>query len=481
MTMGDSSYENICIFHIMDGLRDGLSHFSGPSRVALIYAIDEGEPLRIYDPQGLLEGHEPRLREYYLESDGWKKNLVAPDNLNFPGFIDDPALQLSGVIAFGGSSPAFRYQMWFTEHHPDLCSVGPTKRWMENAVALLVQDIATSNILRIGTSGYVLQTYATHAVRDHIVDERALHMGLDTHLRIFPILDAVLAISKTPEEGLWPRGKLVFVEPRDIPDIKFLTRFPPLQQPLLQNHKHVRKLMQAVENSNRKLISDGKTIVGIARGRIPQFRVVADFQGGYGFLRLDSELICSFYDGGFHSSNRRANLVQVEEMLLELDMDQVRRYALFKVVSTLVNSARDRKHGCTLVIDPSIPPIPLSGQALETPLDLGKEHILDLGKSLAKVDGALHITKDLRLHGFACLLDGPSVPGENNARGARFNSALRFTSQHSRLIVIVVSSDRPVSIIQGGVELNARCEWRTATACSATPPSLEAWLELAGG
>jgi hypothetical protein len=478
--MSDSAYENICIFHILDGLRDGLSHFSGPSRVALIYAIAPGAPLRIYDPQDLLEGHELRLREYYLESDAWKKNLVATDRLNLPVFTDDPSLQLAGLIAFGGSAPAFCYQMWFTEHHPDICSIGPTKRWLENAVVLLVQDMAASNILRIGTSGYVLQTYATHAVRDCIVDERARRMGLDTHLRIFPILDAILAISKTPEEGLWPRGQLVFVEPRDIERINFLTRFPAMQQPLLQNHKHVRKLLQAVEQSTRVLISDGASIIGIARGRMPDFRVVADFRGGYGFLRMDNDLIASFYDGGFHSSNRRANLVQVEEMLLELDMDQTRRYALFKVISALVNSARDRKHGCTLVIDPNTPPIPLSGQSLEVPLNLGKDHILDLAKSLAKVDGALHISTDLHLQGFACLLDGPRVPGENNARGARFNSALRFTSLHSRLIVIVVSSDRPVSIIQNGVELNARCEWRTTSACSATPPVLNDWLEQAG-
>ena len=300
-------------------------------------------------------------------------------------------------------------------------------------------------------------------------------------MRIFPILDAVLAISKTPEEGLWPRGKLVFVEPREIDQIHFLTRFPPMQQPLLENHKHVRKLMQSVENSNRRLISDGKSIIGVARGKMPDYRVVADFRGGYGFLRLDTDFICSFYDGGFHSSDRRANLVLVEELLLEVEMEPARRYSLFKIINGLVNSARDRKHGCTLVIDPHTPPIFLSGQSLETPLNLDKPHILDLAKSLAKVDGALHITTDLLLHGFACLLDGPCVPGENNARGARFNSALRFTSKQPKIIVVVVSSDRPVSIIQGGVELNARCEWRTATACSATPPTLTSGWSLFPG
>ena len=96
---------------------------------------------------------------------------------------------------------------------------------------------------------------------------------------------------------------------------------------------------------------------------------------------------------------------------------------------------------------------------MENPLDLREPAYLELAKSLAKVDGALHVGSDLHMHGFACLLDGRSVPGEDRARGARFNSALRFTSEHENIIVVVVSSDRPVSVIKEGVELTARCEW----------------------
>jgi len=102
--------------------------------------------------------------------------------------------------------------------------------------------------------------------------------------------------------------------------------------------------------------------------------------------------------------------------------------------------------------------------------------LLALAKSLAKVDGALHIGSDLHLHGFACLLDGRAIQGENRARGARFNSALRFTAEHKNLIVVVLSSDRPVSVIQGGVELSAQCEWEAFSKLSSTPPTLKEWL-----
>ena len=72
--MKNDSIKNLYLFHITDGLRQGLSHFSGPSRVALIYAEKDVDPIRIYDPHDLLRGHEPKLEEIYLSSEGWRMN-----------------------------------------------------------------------------------------------------------------------------------------------------------------------------------------------------------------------------------------------------------------------------------------------------------------------------------------------------------------------------------------------------------------------
>jgi len=62
-----------CLADTADGLRDGLSHFSGPSRAAVIYAVRPDDPVCIYDPQHLLKGHEPRFKELYLDSDDWRQ------------------------------------------------------------------------------------------------------------------------------------------------------------------------------------------------------------------------------------------------------------------------------------------------------------------------------------------------------------------------------------------------------------------------
>jgi len=466
-------------FHIFEGLQEGLSHYSSTSRVAVIYAVRPGDPLYIYDPQSLLRGHEPKLKELFIDSDKWMAN---PDRkISEGGYgrlmpVANP--ELTGLISFGGKSESMFYQIWFTEPHPDMCSTGPPERWLEHAAWLLSKDIAAEYKYYTGTSGYVLREYATHAVRDFIVDELNVRVGMDIELRIYPILDAVLGISKTMEEGSWPRGELVFVEPSSIRHLHFMTRFFEGERPNLQNFKHARKLLQAVEYSERKLVSDGRSIVGITSGdNLPDAKIVADFRGGHGFLKLNYDLICSFYDGRFHSSTRRTKLVQLEEILLDSTIEpESGIYELFKAVCDIIHNSEDKKFGCTLVVDLNKQPISIPGQHLEEPLNLRELQSLELTKSLSKLDGALHIGSDMHLHGFACILDGKSIPGEDLSRGARFNSALRFSAEHGNIVIAVVSSDRPVSIIQGGLELNATCAFAPVSSRLPNPPTLLKWL-----
>ncbi|HSQ86552.1 MAG TPA: DNA integrity scanning protein DisA nucleotide-binding domain protein [Desulfobacterales bacterium] len=477
--MSIESFRNLCLFYTLDGLRDGLSHFSGPSRAALIFAVKPDDPICIYDPQNLLHGHEPILKELYLQSNQWRKGVSENVlKMMLSGHIHaEKNLQLAGLISYGGRSRSIFYQMWFTEHHPNMCSIGPTECWLEHAVWFLSHDFATQDPLYVRTSGNVLREYATHAVRDYIIDQMNVVLGWDTQIRVYPILDAVLGISMTREERAWPVGELSFVEPKAISEVEFLARFPLLEQPNLNNFKHIRKLLQSVENSNRKLISDGKTIVGIASGVADKFHITVDFKGEYGFLSINGNPVCSFSNGSFHSTTHQAKLVEVEEALLESNIDSATGHKLFKIITRIVHMAERKKYGCTLVIDLNDSPIEIAGQKSEIALDLTKEPFLRLSEALAKLDGALHIGADLKLHGFACLLDGLAVPGEDRSRGARFNSALRFTAANAKIIVVVVSVDRPISVIQEGVELNAQCEWKPVHGCIAPPPTLEQFLK----
>lgn len=476
--MFSESVKHLCIYNILDGLREGLTQYSGLSRAALIYAETPGDKIRIYDPQELLRGHEPKLEELYLTSASWQSYPSSFTGLNtFGQVFPEENLQLAGLISFGGKSSSLFYQMWFTEHHPDMCSIGPTEKWLEHAVYLLSHDYAYEDIVYSNMTRYVLREYTTHAIRDYVLDELNKRIGWDSRMWIYPLLEAILGISKTREEGAWPRGQLVFIDSREIGNMSFLVQFPVHERPRLENNKHVRKLLISVEHSERKLVSDGESIVGISENELPDFRITADFRGHYGILRMAGEPVCSFSDGSFHSSTHKANLVHLEESLLETRLENHFRDLLFKLTSEIVRDAGERKHGCTLVLDLNDPPIDIPGQQLVSPIALEKEDCLIFAKSASKVDGALHIGGDAMLHGFACLLDGRSVPGENRARGARFNSALRFTTEHQDVIVVVVSVDRPVSIIRGGVELTAQCEWRPFTGLAKQPPALKEWIK----
>ena len=475
--MNQSFYHKLCITNILNGVAEGLSKFSHPSKVALIFAAQEDDPVSIFDPQNILRGHESKLKEiFYDNQDEWRLGIKEKISGQPQGYlVPENDLALSGLISFGGSCKDFFYQMWLTDHHPDMCSIHPTERWLEQAACLLVHDY-NLRTAAINSSDYVLKNYSLQAIADFIVDERDRNLGFDSKILIPPILNDILNISKTREEGSWARGALFFTDPQRLKEISFITKIQKHERPVISNVKHIRKLLVAVENSERKLVSDGCTIIGITDSDIPDYAITAEFRGDHGFLRLGNKKISSFFDGSFHSTTREARMVELEELLLDSDLDTEKSTLLFQLISHLVHSAGRGRHGCTLVVDLNETPAHLSGHVLEPSLSLLEPKNIKLACSLLKIDGAVHITSDLCIYGFGCLLDGKTINWENMARGARYNSALRFSADHSRVIVVVVSADRPVSIIYNGIEINAFSHWRPVYQYTPEPVSLKKYL-----
>ena len=476
--MSNNPFVSRCLRETLGGLREGLSLFSGLSRSAIIFSLKKNAELKVYDPQNLLRGHEPKLQAIYCHGKDWCKPIDTTFFKNMYNYIEPQAnLQLDGLISTGGSSGPVYYQMWFTEHHPNICSVLPTECWLEHAVLRFSHDMANDSTLYTGISGNFLREYATHAVHDCIVDKAEKFLGLDFQIHIYPVLEAILGISKTNEEGVRPYGALTFVEPRFLQDIQFLARFKTSEQPVLSNFKHVRKLLQAVEHSDRTLISEGKNIVGIADRHISHFNVTADYNGKLGFLSVGGETLCSFHDGSYSSNTHRAKLFEVEEALLDFDLEPSIGSDMFRVIAALVHNAENKKFGCTFVIDLAPVPTATAGQGLTPPINLRQSSTLALAAALSKVDGALHIRADLHLYAFACLLDGHRVANEDRSRGARYNSALRFTSQHPQTIVVVVSADRPASIFLQGKELSNSFDANFSARRDLFPKPLREWLK----
>ncbi len=473
----DNSFASQVVSEILSGLRDGLTKFSGPSRVAVIYRLGIADDFYVCDPENLLRGHETIIRRKFFSDD--EQPVSTPHGLCDAPYshIDRVAnLELDGIISYGGQSGPVPYQMWLTDHHPEIVSIGPTKRWLEHAALRFSHDVANKQELYSGISGRFLSEYATHAVHDHVMHELKNSASHANRFAIYPILHGILGISKTREERKSPHGELVFIDPADIDTIDFMARFDQSELPELDNHKHVRKLLQAVQKFRNRLVSNGTQILGIARGRIDAFHLSADFRGLFGFFRVNDQTVCSFADGAYSSATHQAKLFQVEEALLDYDLDSSVRSSLFHIISSIVHYAETEYFGCAVVLDLNRPISLIAGQNLAQPLDLERSNILDLACDLARVDGALQVGTDRRLHRFACLLDGPTIPTEDRARGARYNSALRFTNRNPDTIIVVISSDRPVSVIRNGREYMSNANRRLFNGPEVHPQILQNWL-----
>ena len=479
MIKNDNNFIEKLVSEILTGIRDGLSKFSGPSSVAVIYQLSAEDEIYICDPQSLLRGHESKISATFFNDDTGPF-IIQHQLVNKPYSHIDPVenLMLDGIISYGGHSAPVFYQMWFTEHHPELLATSPTERWLEHAVLRFSHDAANAEDLYTGISGRFLREYGAYAVHDQIRNEQNRWRKGISELDIYPILNAVLGISRTREEQQSPHGELVFIDPTNVGSVDFLARFRRSEQPLLDNFKHVRKLLLSVQNFHYKLVSDGIHILGVARGRIECFNISADFRGLFGFLKLNGQTICSFSDGAYSSQAHQAKLFEVEEVLLDYQIDSTIRNSLFHIVSSIVHYAETEYFGCAIVLDMNTPLTLIAGQNLEQPLDLERSNMLDLACDLARVDGALQVGVDRQLHRFACLLDGPSIAGEDRSRGARYNSALRFTAQHDQTMIVVVSSDRPVSVIHDGIEHSGTCALHLADSNIIEPQVLRQWLDI---
>lgn len=473
-TAKSSLFFERCMIDTLHGLREGLSMFSGKSRIAVIFSLNKDSEYYIFDPQNLLGEHAPKLRDIFSNPD---KPFIVEDCLCADNH-SDPLIELNGLICCHSSSPSINYQVWYTEHHPDICSPEPIKYWLEHTTHCLSQDLTAQPELYTGISGNFLREYSTHAIRNFLVNKIRSDLGQNIYFPIYNLLNSILGISRTKEEGAKASGQIMFVEPKYIlPEVLFLAKFDEDQQPQLVNFKHVRKLLQAVENSNRYLVSDGQKILGISNSKPPAHSLTVNFQGKIGFVHYNNEIVCSFADGSYKANSHQARLVEIEEILLDYPLDSETRASFFKIVEALVHNAQDNGFGGSIIIDLHNSPISLAGQAVSPPLDLQQFTKLKLACALTKVDGALHIRSDLKLHGFACLMDGYQLNHENRARGARYNSALRFTYHHPKTIVVVVSSDRPVSIIHRGQEYTGSLYAGVKESCMLRPQKLEEWLD----
>jgi hypothetical protein len=469
---------HLAVFHLLRGLQQGLSRFSGQSRVALVMAVERDGPLSVWDPQDLLEEHQREIFDYYIRRSAWTQNLIRVDDSPGDSGKSVGCARLPGIIGVGYTSAGVYYQAWFAEHHPRAPGSGVIDRWLKHAAYVLSCEPFRWGRPRIHprTLGTALEWYTLQAIQGYLESELSSMVGRGTRLSIDDVLSDIAGISTTYEEGRRASGKLVIVEEELLPNFNFLATFPQSDTLRLGNWKHTRKLLSTVQDTPLGLVTDGHRIVGISGGKLPAYALSVEFKSGRGEISLNKVPVCTVSDGRFYSSRLTPNLEALGTALNRIGLRATATKRLLAIVSRIAETAIQERHGCTLVIDPTKTPRDLGGQRMEPAIDLKQAKLMRLAFSMAKVDGALHIDVRGFLHAFGCILEGASVHNEDHSRGARFNSALRFSAVNQNLVPVVISEDRHLFVFLHGIHLTEPSVYPPIAEIKARPTPLSEWL-----
>jgi len=274
----------------------------------------------------------------------------------------------------------------------------------------------------------------------HLMEHVAWRVDRDRFAGRETLLTACNTISSLFYEKSVGHGKLLLAR-KDHPGLQSLLRFP--RPPKLQDYRGARKLLETTL-SKLPLHSDTEELFGLVS------------LNGYDGLAEDVfeiEIV-----GHHHWELRHAGVtlmrVNYGEPALprptfnrqKLRSDITRIFRESPVVNhdkliALVEQAERESHGTTLVISAAAA-AEAARLAPQATLIAPQELNANLLRHLTPIDGALLIGPDATCHAIGVILDGDATDQGDAARGARYNSAVRYVaSRDHACLAVVVSSD----------------------------------------
>lgn len=461
---------------IFRGLHSGANNSLGATEIALIFSAgDSPAELQVIDPLSVLRPHRASLKTQYtsasfvdISTSRLRTDFSAVKAVEVDGFSTGSRLESAAFQAHGAP-----FVQFFGRHFEGTAfDRGSLKLYLRKAGWLLAVAFSDHDTRSGGRQ--VLETLA-----NQLLIEVVVKVTLEREQRIRAVLESISAISRTKEEGKRPRGTLAFVPDSNL-DSNDLTVTLGSPRPRLANAKHVCKLLPGTDgisarasntHQRRMLVTDGVHILGILDGEIPPSSLAAVFgsSGGEFLLRSKSDprLIGAFSDGFFFLSKADSFRKTLDrEILRKRLVPGKMRDRLVQAISDMISLARLRGHGCSIAVGPQESKLPRwsSGERIPRGLPLldtsrkPPEVInsnVDIAANVAAIDGALHISPRGKLLAFGALLDGMQTKDdqEDRARGARHNSAIRFTSYRRKMVVVTASEDGPVSVFSDGKAL----------------------------
>lgn len=314
----------------------------------------------------------------------------------------------------------------------------------------------------------------THTKDGGIGEQPAVHQDA---------LDLIGRLSTAVEEGQRHSGALVFASERtaaEFPQVASLSRNT---QPRIHEVKRLGKLLAGTRDARDPevglLVADGVAVGYVPLGQaLPKRALVVRFANGVGRIAVGDRPLARVRDGDFLAHDPPDPLAGLDPALRHVGV--VDGTTLPGVLATRIvaEHAARRRHGCTVVIDCRPRPTPLAGHVLDPPPDataLTRNRVL---QGLAEIDGAVQITLKGNVVAFGALLDGPQHEHEDLSRGARFNSALRFSHANPGVVIVVCSSDGGATVAAAGRTFPVRAPTRYAVELNEIP-TLDDWLDAA--
>jgi len=466
---------HIATFHVIEGLRVGLSQFNsnapfpsryaGNARVALILRVKDDQRIWIYDSQSLLTAHKSELAKYFesLTIFEYPKEH-SPNTLSHEGEIELP-----GLVSWSIRSHSAPFAAFFTDRPVGIRSAELIKTWLASGCWLLQQDLFYGQSFRFPNSSMIaMESFAIHAVEDYLRSQLRELKREDIDIRF--ALETILGVSVKTEEGRRPSGKLVFCGDHSKDGIEYAASFE--EGSALSNHKHVSKLLGMVDQ-NSFLVAIDKKVVGIGKESPPANAVTAKFDRGKAVLFIGEDELCSVSNGQFHAASS-GQLELLKDVIgnLELNFNVVQ----IELVDRLIENVRRNGHGCTLVIPGEKHSDTPRGEYLSESLSL--EDKFDLIAGMTSIDGAILFDSHLRIVASGCLLDAPLNNAPDKSRGARYNAAAAYTHLYPNVVVVVVSADGMLSILFKGQDYGFGAHYDAPNSIDIHPPTLQRWLNF---
>lgn len=280
-------------------------------------------------------------------------------------------------------------------------------------------------------------TDAVRRAANHLVFSTALIAGQILAKGLF---DSFEALASTAYEGRAGSGTVILAgDGHPHVDVAIRLRAPISVRERLQ----FRKLLELTDHQLGLLI-DGTTIYGLGAiseqydgGTEDLFRFSVVEQGVWSLSHHDAPLLRVANGHPQLPRPRMSPSLFVDSMrrvFVDVDDDDIR--SIWRLAQTAVNQGKGTMLVVTTAAEQEARRLAPQALAID-PQPIGSRML----RSLTKIDGAVLLTPDGTCHAVGVILDGIATGAGDPGRGARYNSAVRYTAASSAPCLIVIVSD----------------------------------------